>query len=294
MTTKPWLEFYPPGVPAEIDPDKYDSLAGLFEASARRFGAAPAFTNLGVTLTFAQVDELSRAFAAYLQSLPGLSPGDRVAVMLPNLLQYPVTVLGILRAGMVVVNVNPLYTVPELEHQLGDSGARLIVVLENFAHTVADALSATPLQTVIVTKAGDHCRWAKRWLVNFVVKHVQRRVRPYRIPGAVAYLDTVAERRAMDYERPQLRGDMTAFLQYTGGTTGRAKGAMLTHRNMVANALQAAAWAAPFHGPNAGVVVTPLPLYHVYSLTANLLCFLELGGAQLAHHGSARHPRLHS
>ena len=281
MSTKPWLSAYPRGVPAEIDPDKYASLAALFESSVERYGAAPAFSNLGETLTFADVDRLSRSFAAYLQSVPGLGPGERVAVMLPNLLQSPVAVLGILRAGMVVVNVNPLYTVPELEHQLNDSGARAIVVLENFAHTVADALPNTPLTNVIVTKAGDHCRTPKRWLVNFVVKYVQRRVRPYRIPRAVAYRDAIAARRAAGYRRPKLTGDMVAFLQYTGGTTGRAKGAMLSHRNMVSNTLQAAAWAAPFYDGNAGLVVTPLPLYHVYSLTANLLCFLELGGHNL-------------
>ena len=281
MSTKPWLESYPRGVPAEIDPDKYESLAALLAASVERFGSAPAFSNLGETLSFADVDRLSSAFAAYLQSVPGLGPGERVAVMLPNLLQSPVAVLGILRAGMVVVNVNPLYTAPELEHQLTDSGTQVVVVLENFAHTVADALPNTPLTTVIVTKAGDHCRAAKRWLVNFVVKYVQRRVRPYRIPDAVDYRETIAAARADAFRPPRLTGDMVAFLQYTGGTTGRAKGAMLTHRNMVSNTLQAAAWAAPFFDTAAGVVVTPLPLYHVYSLTANLLCFIELGGHNL-------------
>ena len=281
MQSKPWLKSYPAGVPAEIDPDKYASLAALFEASVERFGGAPAFSNLGETLSFADVDRLSRAFAGYLQSVPELGPGDRVAVMLPNLLQSPVTVLGILRAGMVVVNVNPLYTVPELEHQLTDSGAKAIVVLENFAHTVADALPNTPLATVVVTKAGDLCRAPKRWLVDFVVKHVQRRVKPYRIPRVVDYRVALTRPGANEFRKVSITGDRVAFLQYTGGTTGRAKGAMLTHRNMVSNTLQAAAWAAPFHDGSAGVVVTPLPLYHVYSLTANLLCFLELGGHNL-------------
>jgi long-chain acyl-CoA synthetase len=281
MSSKPWLKSYPPGVPAEIDPDKYGSLVALFDASVERFGVAPAFSNLGETLSFADVDRLSRAFASYLQSVPGLGPGERVAVMLPNLLQSPVTVLGILRAGMVVVNVNPLYTVPELEHQLTDSGAKAIVVLENFAHTVADALPNTPLTAVVVTKAGDHCGAPKRWLVNFVVKYVQRRVRAYRIPRAVGYRTALASPGPGAFRRPSITGDMVAFLQYTGGTTGRAKGAMLTHRNMVSNTLQAAAWAAPFFDGSAGIVVTPLPLYHVYSLTANLLCFIELGGHNL-------------
>jgi long-chain acyl-CoA synthetase len=281
MQTKPWLDSYPRGVPAEIDPDHYSSLAELFEASVERHASLPAFRNLGTTLTFTDAERLSRGFAGYLQSLPGLKPGDRVAVMLPNLLQSAIAVFGILRAGMVVVNVNPLYTAPELEHQLTDSGARVIVVLENFAHTVQRVLASTPLTTVIVTGAGDHCPALKRWLVNFVVKHVQRRVRSWRIRGAVRYRDTIAPSSAARYRRPQITGDMVAFLQYTGGTTGRAKGAMLTHRNMVSNTLQAAAWAAPFYDSTAGLVVTPLPLYHVYSLTANLLCFVELGGHNL-------------
>ncbi|HEX5046751.1 MAG TPA: AMP-binding protein [Gammaproteobacteria bacterium] len=281
MTDKPWLASYPPGVPAEIDPDRYASLAALFEASFARYGDAPAFTNLGETLTFADADRLSRQFAAYLQSLPALSRGARVAVMLPNSLQYVVAMLGILRAGLVVVNVNPMYTQHELEHQLKDSGALAIVVLENFARTLATALPQTGVQTVIVSRLGDHCRGLKRLAVNFVVKHVKRLVPPYRILGAVPYRKALAEGRSLAFVNPGLRGTDTAFLQYTGGTTGVAKGAQLTHRNMVANVLQAAAWAAPFYDKNAGVVVTALPLYHVYSLTANLLCFIELGGHDL-------------
>jgi long-chain acyl-CoA synthetase len=281
MPVKRWLGAYSPGVPAEIDPDSYSSLVALLEASFARFGAQPAFTNLETTLTFADVDELSRAFAAYLQALPGARAGDRVAIMLPNTLQSPVALFGILRAGMVVVNVNPQYTVPELEHQLADSGANTVVVLENFAHTLAGALPRTAVKNVIVTRLGDHCSPLKRTLVNFVVKHVKKLVRPWRIEGAVAYRDALARGAACSYSAPRLTGSDLAFLQYTGGTTGRAKGAMLTQRNMVANTLQAAAWARPFFAADAGVVVTPLPLYHVYSLTANLLCFTELGGHNL-------------
>jgi long-chain acyl-CoA synthetase len=281
MPRKPWLAAYPPGVPAEIDPDQHSSLVALLESSFERFADRPGFTNLGTTLTFADVERESRAFAAYLQSLPDLTPGERVAIMLPNTLQYVVALFGVLRAGLVAVNVNPMYTVPELTHQLADSGARAIVVLENFAHTVADALPGTELTTVIVSRLGDHCAVPKRWLVNFVVKYVRRLVRPWRIAGAVAYRAALARGAKRSYERPSLAARDLAFLQYTGGTTGRAKGAMLTQRNMVANALQAAAWARPFFAPDAGVVVTPLPLYHVYSLTANLLCFVELGGQNL-------------
>ena len=281
MPVKPWLAAYSAGVPAEIDPDHYSSLVALLEASFTRFGALPAFTNLDTTLTFAEVERLSRAFAAYLQALPGARAGDRVAIMLPNTLQSPVVLFGILRAGMIVVNVNPQYTVPELEHQLADSGANTVVVLENFAHTVAQALPRTAVKNVVVTQLGDHCSPLKRLVVNFVVKHVKKLVRPWRIGGAVAYRDALARGAASSYSAPRLAGRDLAFLQYTGGTTGRAKGAMLTHRNMVANTLQAAAWARPFFAADAGVVVTPLPLYHVYSLTANLLCFAELGGHNL-------------
>jgi long-chain acyl-CoA synthetase len=278
MPLKPWLAGYSPGVPAEIDPDRYASLVALIEASFARFGTQPAFTNLDTTLTFADVDRLSRAFAAFLQTIPGARAGDRIAIMVPNSLQSPVVLFGILRAGMVAVNVNPMYTVPELEHQLADSGAHTVVVLENFAHTVAAALPRTAVKNVIVTRLGDHCAPLKRFVVNFVVKHVKKLVPPWQIPGAVAYRDALARGAAASYAPPTLTGSDLAFLQYTGGTTGRAKGAMLTQRNMVANTLQAAAWARPLFAVDAGVIVTPLPLYHVYSLTANLLCFTELGG----------------
>lgn len=281
MPPKRWVAAYSPGVPAEIDPDSYGSLVALLEASFTRFAAQPAFTNLDTTLTFADTERLSRAFAAYLQALPGLKGGDRVAIMLPNTLQSPVVLFGILRAGMVAVNVNPMYTVPELEHQLADSGARVIVVLENFAHTLAAALPRTGVETVVVTKLGDHCSPLKRAAVNFVVKHVKKLVRPWRIPRAVSYRAALARGATLPYTKPPLAGNDLAFLQYTGGTTGVAKGAMLTQRNVVANALQAAAWARPFFAADAGVVVTPLPLYHIYSLTANLFCFVELGGHNL-------------
>jgi long-chain acyl-CoA synthetase len=281
MPVKHWLAEYTPGVPAEIDADRYTSLVALLEASFARHAGRPAFTNLDTTLTFADVERSSRSFAAYLQALPGAQAGDRVAIMLPNTLQSPVVLFGILRAGMVVVNVNPMYTVPELEHQLADSGARVIVVLENFAHTVEAALPRTAVKNVIVTRLGDHCSPVKRALVNFVVKHVKKLVKPWQIANAIPYRAALSRGSNLRYSAPRLTGSDLAFLQYTGGTTGRAKGAMLTQRNMVANTLQAAAWARPYATADSGVVVTPLPLYHVYSLTANLLCFVELGGHNL-------------
>ena len=282
MSHKPWLEAYSPGVPAEIDPDRYPSLVALLEASFARYAAQPAFTNLGTTITFADVERLSRAFAAYLQSLPGMQAGERVAIMVPNTLQSPVVLFGILRAGFVAVNVNPMYTVPELTHQLVDSGARAIVVLENFAHTVAAALPSTKVET-----SDRHA--ARRSLRAAEARRRELR-RQAREEARAAMADSGrrglsrrarARRGAGAHAPPRVKGSDLAFLQYTGGTTGRAKGAMLTQRNMVANTLQAAAWAAPYLTPDAGVVVTPLPLYHIYSLTANLLCFTELGAHNL-------------
>ncbi len=281
MADKPWLAAYPPGIPAEIDVERYASLVHLFEASVRRFANRPAFTNRGTTLTFADVDRLSARLAAYLQTIPGIQRGDRIAVMLPNLLQSPVAIFGVLRAGLVVVNVNPLYKARELEHQLKDSGARAIVVLENYAATVMNALDGVGVERVIVTAVGDLFGPVERALTNFVVRRVKRLVPSWHIPGAVRLRAALAEGARQAFARVEMRPEEVAFLQYTGGTTGVAKGAELTHANMVANTLQAAAWARPYFEPDSGVVVTPLPLYHVYSLTANLLCFVELGGHDL-------------
>ncbi len=280
---KPWLNAYPPGVPAEIDPDQYASLTALLEASFARFAELPAFLNLGTQMSFAEIDESSRDFAAYLQSIPSLQPGDRVAVMLPNVLQYPVAVFGILRAGLVVVNVNPLYTPRELEHQLTDSGASAIIVLENFAGTVTTVLEGAEcnVELVVVSKLGDHLPGVKRVLTNFVVKYIKRLVPEWHLAGEVAYAAALAIGRSRDYQSVEVGPGDIAFLQYTGGTTGVAKGAVLTHRNMVSNVLQSAAWlGAVIKGPG-DIVVTPLPLYHIFSLTANLFSFVELGGQNL-------------
>ncbi|MFL2546411.1 MAG: AMP-binding protein [Candidatus Rariloculaceae bacterium] len=275
---RPWLRAYPPGVPAEIDLDQYASLNEMLEKNFERFRNEPAFSNMGESMSFAKVDRLSGRFAAYLQSLPGLSPGDRIAVMLPNVLQYPVAVFGILRAGFVVVNVNPLYTPRELEHQLIDSGARAILVLENFAATVAEVVEETRVETVIVTRLGDHLPTVKRLLTNFVVKYIKRLVPGWRMDVTTSYLTALLTGRRRAFRRVEAGPDDIAFLQYTGGTTGVAKGAALTHRNMVTNVLQSAAWTRPvIEGPG-DIVVTPLPLYHIFSLTVNLFSFVELGG----------------
>jgi long-chain acyl-CoA synthetase len=281
MSDKPWLKFYPEGVPADIDPDTYPSLTGLLEAGFERGGDDPAFSNLGTTLSFREIDDYSRIFAAWLQAQPELEPGARVAVMLPNVLQSAVAIFGILRAGMTVVNVNPLYTKRELHHQLTDSGAHAIIVLENFAALVGRVRGDSDLKKIIVTGVADHCPSPKRQLVHFVVRWIKRMVPSWDIPDAVAYRDLIQAGRELSYRRPELNGDDIAFLQYTGGTTGLAKGAVLTHRNLVANVLQAAAWAKPFFDRRDGSVVSPLPLYHIFSLTVNLFAFIELGGHNL-------------
>jgi long-chain acyl-CoA synthetase len=281
MSSPPWLAAYPAGVPATIDPDRYRSLNELLEQSFERYRHRPALENYGVTMSYAELDAASRQFAAFLQSRSELRQGDRVAVMLPNLIQYPVIVCGILRAGLTVVNVNPLYRPRELEHQLRDSGTRVIIVLENFAATVAAVEPRLQLDLVIVSQLGDHFPVLKRITTNFALKYLKRRVRPYHLPRTVRYLDALRQGRARTYVKPTVAPQDLAFLQYTGGTTGLAKGAMLTHRNIVANVLQSVEWARPALEEGRERAATPLPLYHIFSLMANLFCFLELGGVIL-------------
>ena len=274
---KIWLKEYPPGMPAEIDLSEFASLKDILEKSCRQFAELPAYSNMGVTLRYRDIDRLSRDFGAYLQGL-GLSKGDRVAIMLPNTLQYPVALFGALRAGLTVANVNPLYTPRELEHQLVDSGAAAIVIIENFAHTLQKVLDKTAVKTVITTQLGDLFPIPKRWLVNAVVKYVKKMVPAWNIPSAVPFRRALSEgaaRTLMDV--PLGHGDL-AFLQYTGGTTGVAKGAMLTHGNLVANLQQASAWLSAISKPAEETVITALPLYHIFSLTANCLTFMKLGG----------------
>lgn len=275
---KVWLEHYPEGIPAEIDLDEFSSLVDVLEQSVEKFGDQPAYTNLGTTLSYADVDRLSRDFAAYLQNLPQLAPGDRVAVMMPNLLQYPIAIFGILRAGMVVVNVNPLYTARELAHQLGDAGARAIVIVENFAAKLAQALDRTALETIITTQIGDMLPQPRRALVNLMVKYVKRMVPAWHLPGTARFTAALAEGARSRLDPPALGHDDVAFLQYTGGTTGPAKGAVLTHGNIVANLQQASAWLRPWTREGQEIIITALPLYHVFALTANCLIFLKIGG----------------
>ena len=275
---KIWLDSYPEGVPPEIDARAYPSLKDVLERSCLRFREKTAFTNMGVAVTYGNLDRLSRDFGAYLQNGFGLRKADRVAIMLPNLLQYPVVLFGALRAGITVVNVNPLYTVNELEHQLADSGATAIVVLENFARTLELALPHTRVRHVVTTQLGDLFPRRKRWLINFVVKHVKHMVPRWRIPGAKSFREALRQGKQSALEEVSLGPDDIAFLQYTGGTTGRAKGAILTHGNMVANVEQTAAWIGATLKEGEETMITALPLYHVFALTANLLVFLKLGG----------------
>jgi long-chain acyl-CoA synthetase len=287
MDQRPWHASYPAGVPATIDPDRYASLAELCLASCARNGDKVAFSNQGVELSFADLEHGSRSLAAYLSTELGLSRGDRVAVMLPNLLQSPLVLLGVLRAGLVAVNVNPLYTAPELEHQLADSGARAIVVLENFAATLEKVLPATAIETVIVTAVGDSLPLARRVVTNVAVRFVKRLVPSWHIEGSRGLRDVLERGGGLAYQDPALSPSDLAFLQYTGGTTGVAKGAMLSHRNVVSNVLQASAWVRPFFDGEHDTAVTPLPLYHIFALTVNLFTFIELG----AHNVLITNPR---
>jgi len=273
---KIWLKEYPKGIPAEVDLHQYSSLKDIFEKSCARFRDLPAYGNMSVSMSYGELDRLSRDFAAWLQNGLGLGKGERVAIMLPNLLQYPVALFGMLRAGLTVVNVNPLYTVRELEHQLDDSGATVIVVLENFAHIVQSALGRTKLRTVITTEIGDLFPAARRLLTNLVVKHVKKMVPAWSIPGAIGFRQALRAGKRHALREVPLTHDDIAFLQYTGGTTGVAKGAVLSHGNMVANVQQVAAWIARDLQEGAETIVLPLPLYHVYALTSNLV-FLKIG-----------------
>ncbi|HEY0334006.1 MAG TPA: long-chain fatty acid--CoA ligase [Stenotrophomonas sp.] len=277
---RPWLQSYPHGVPAEIDADEFRTIAEVFEVSVAKYRDRPAYASFGKTLTYGQADELSRQFAAYLLGELQLKKGDRVALMMPNCLQYPIATFGILRAGLTVVNVNPLYTGRELKHQLVDSGACVLVAIDNFGTTVEQVIAETQVRQVITTGLGDMLGFPKGPLVNFVVKYIKKLVPDYRIQGAVRFREALALGRKHALPPLQIESDDIAFLQYTGGTTGVSKGAMLTHRNLVANMQQAAAWIAATGKLEEAneVVITALPLYHIFALTANGLVFMKLGG----------------
>jgi long-chain acyl-CoA synthetase len=275
---RPWLASYPPSVPAQINVDEYKSLAQVLEVACERFQHRPAFSNMGRVLTYGDVDRLSRQFASYLLNDLKLNKGDRVALMLPNVLQYPVAIFGVLRAGLTVVNTNPLYTARELRHQLHDAGASAIVVLDNFASVLAEVLHDTPCQHVITTGLGDLLSFPKSAITNFVVRRVKKLVPEYSIPGAVRFTAALAAGARRPMPKVDIGHADIAFLQYTGGTTGVAKGAMLTHRNMVANMQQASAWLGSTLREGEEVIITAIPLYHIFALTANGLVFMKLGG----------------
>jgi len=278
---KIWLNSYPAGVPHEIDVDRFQSLVHIFEDSVRCFPDRPAFANLGVSITFAELDRLTRDVAAFLQTEWHLGKGDKIALMMPNLLQYPVWLFGAQRAGLTVVNVNPQYTPRELRHQMNDSGAQAIVILSNFAHTLAEVLHETTVKHVVVTDIGDATPFLKRHLINFIVKHVKKMVPAYSIPNAISHLSVMHRGRQLPFKPVELNHNDVAFLQYTGGTTGVSKGAVLTQRNMVANVMQAAAWLGPFLSSGKEIIITALPLYHIFSLTANCLTFMHFGGCNV-------------
>jgi long-chain acyl-CoA synthetase len=276
-----WSKNYPEGVPADINADHYASLLEVFEVSIKDYADRTAYINMGKSITYAELDQLSLKFAAYLQQQLGLKKGDAVAVMMPNLLQYPVCILGILRAGCVVVNVNPLYTPRELQHQLLDSQAKAIVIVENFAHTLSDVQDKVKLDHVILTHMGDMLGLIKGTIVNLVVKHVKKLIPAHNLTKYVTYKQVIASGNAAAYKKPAVVGEDLAFLQYTGGTTGVSKGAMLTHRNMVANLEQADGCIGPLLTHGKELVVTALPLYHIFALTANFLVFMKYGGTNL-------------
>ena len=288
MDSKPWLKSYPAGVPAEIDPNTYSSVVDVFTTSIEQYPNNPAFTNFGKTISYAELDKATQQFASWLQHEAGLVKGDRIAIMMPNLLQYPVAVFGALRAGLVVVNTNPLYTDRELEHQLKDSGAKAILVVEAFAHTVADVIEHTDVKTVITTRFGDMLSFPKSMILNFVIKHVKKMVKPFSLPGAHSFNDVLAKGASLPAATSDLNHDDLAFLQYTGGTTGVAKGAMLTHGNMTANITQAYHWIKASEPDEGGeLIITALPLYHIFALTANCLTYMKLG----AHNVLITNPR---
>jgi len=278
---KLWLKSYPPGMPETIDIDAYQSVAEIFEQAVKQYGPKPAFTNMGASLTYAEMDRLTEQLAAYLQNLPNMRKGDRVAVMMPNVLQNPIAIFAILRGGFTVVNTNPLYTPRELKHQLNDSGAKAIIIMENFAHTLTEVIDESPVQHVITTELGDMLKFPKSLIVNLVVKYVKKLVPAFRLSKTVKFKKALSLGADLDFTPISMSHDDIAFLQYTGGTTGVAKGAMLTNRNMIANMQQSSAWIKDLVIEGEELIVTALPLYHIFSLTANCLTFMKFGADNL-------------
>lgn len=282
IVEKIWLKSYPPGVPAEINPDAYSSLVEIFQKSCREYHDRPAFYNLGVTLTYAEIDALSRNFAAYLQQDLQLKKGDRFAIMLPNVLQYPIALFGALRAGLIIINVNPLYTVDELTYQLNNARADVLIVLDHFAHTVQSALPRVPhLKQVIVSQLGDLFSPLKNWYTHIALKYFYKKIPNWSIPHAITFKEVLSQGQHRPFMPIVFENTDTAFLQYTGGTTGVSKGAVLTHRNIISNIQQADAWFRSLLSTGKEIVVTALPLYHIFSLTANCMFFIKEGGLNI-------------
>lgn len=277
MTTKIWLQSYQVGVPAEINPEAYSSIVDIFLRSCNKFKDKIAYTNLGSHLTYQDLAKKCRDFAAYCQQTLKLTKGSRLAIMLPNSLQYPIAMFGALQAGLTVVNVNPLYTARELAHQLKDCGATTIVAMENFAHVLQEALPSTDIKHVFVTQLGDLFHFPKSLIANFLVKHIKKMVPKWTIPNTISFTGALIQGSQLPFETVDITGQDLAYLQYTGGTTGIAKGAELTHRNMVANLEQASAWIKPVLDDGNEIIITALPLYHIFSLTANCLTFMKEG-----------------
>ena len=275
---QPWLDSYPEGVPVEIDMSAYSSILDIFNQSCTKYRDQTAYLNFGKRLTYGDLDRLARDFAAWLQS-KGLVKGDRIALMMPNILQYPVALFGAMKAGLIIVNTNPMYTARELKHQLEDSGARTIVVVENFAHVFEKVRDEVKVEQIITTQIGDLVGFPKGLLINFMLKYVKKMVPGFNLPGATSFNDVLSQGSRMELSPCEHELADIAFLQYTGGTTGVAKGAMLTHHNLVANMLQSKAWMIPAGvGEDTEIVITALPLYHIFALTANCLVFMAMGG----------------
>ncbi len=277
MQEFPWFKNYPKGVSVEINPDIYVSLVEMMEEAFSKYKDLVAYESMGKTLTYEEVDRLSSDFAAFLQGVDGLEQGDRVAVQMPNLLQWVIAVFGALRAGLIVVNTNPLYTAREMEHQFKDTGAKAVIILANFGYNLEKIIGNTEIKTVVVTEIGDMLGGFKKILVNTVVKYVKKMVPPFAIPGAIKFGDALKKGKKLNYVKPDIKSSDVAFLQYTGGTTGVSKGAMLTHRNVIANLEQVYAWMQPKLKDRVEVVITALPMYHIFALTINCLIMLKIG-----------------
>jgi long-chain acyl-CoA synthetase len=278
---KIWLKNYEPGVPAELPKIPHTSLIELFEDVFQRYRDLPAYSSFGRTISYAQLDKLSRDFAAYLQNKLNVVKGDRVAIMLPNLLQYPIAMLGIMRAGAAVVNVNPLYTHTEMLHQLADCQAKVIVIIANDAHILQQEIHGTNIEHVITTEVGDLCSFPKSLLINFVVKHIKKLVPKFAFKNSINFKNILQQGKNLEFKKVALTGEDIAFLQYTGGTTGVAKGAILAHKNMLANIMQASVWLKPSLTHGQEIIITPLPLYHIFSLMANCLTFMNYGALNI-------------